>query len=108
VANLSFVSNATNSPTMESLSGSGFASVSHTVSLSWSASPSPGVVGYNVYRADVSGGPYVHLASMDAGPNYTDNAVSSGQTYFYVVTAVDGGGSESAYSNQAQVVVPTP
>lgn len=107
-ANLSFVSNATNSPALESLSGSGAAPVAHSVNLSWNASTSSGVVGYNVYRAGVSGGPYAQLTSMDTNSDYTDSAVSSGQTYFYVVTAVESTGAESAYSNQVQVLVPTP
>ena len=61
-----------------------------------------------MYRAGVSGGPYAQLTSMDTNSDYTDSAVSSGQTYFYVVTAVESTGAESAYSNQVQVLVPTP
>ena len=39
---------------------------------------------------------------------YPDRTVQAGQTYYYVVTAVDGSGAESVYSNQIQVVIPTP
>jgi fibronectin type 3 domain-containing protein len=67
------------------------------------------VVGYNVYRGGVSGGPYSKIdTSLDANTNYTDNQVVAGQTYYYVTTAVDGNGVESGYSNQAQAVIPTP
>ena len=102
--NVSIVSNATNSPTIESLSGTGI----HAVDLAWTASIST-VAGYNVYRGTVSGGPYTKLnSSLVAGIAYTDTAVQGGQTYYYVTTAVDSSGNESAYSNQAQAVVPSP
>jgi len=40
------------------------------------------------------------------GMNYTDSAVQNGATYFYVTTAVDGSGNESAFSNEASAAVP--
>jgi len=67
------------------------------------------VVGYNIYRGGVSGGPYSRINSaLEATTAYTDNAVTAGLTYYYVTTAVDGSGNESGYSNQAQAVIPTP
>jgi fibronectin type 3 domain-containing protein len=67
------------------------------------------VVGYNVYRSTTSGGPYTLITSTPvAGVTYTDTAVQAGVTYFYVVTAVDANGNESAFSNEASVTVPTP
>jgi fibronectin type 3 domain-containing protein len=67
------------------------------------------VVGYNVYRGSVSGGPYTLLNSTPNGNlSYTDTTVVGGQTYFYVVTAVDASGNESVVSNEATVVIPTP
>lgn len=108
-ATLAFVSNAGNSLATESLTGSGVATVPHSVTLSWAASSSTGVVGYNVYRSTVSGRSYARITSSpDGNLSYTDSAVSAGQSYFYVVTAVDRTGTESTYSNQAQAVVPTP
>ena len=105
---LAFVSNATNSPATESLSGTGVAPIQHSVSLSWDASSSSSVVGYNVYRAGVSGGPYTTVASANSGTNFVDGSVQSAQTYYYVVTAVDTGGAESVYSNQVQAIIPSP
>jgi hypothetical protein len=105
---LSFASNAGNATVTAALSGSGVAPAQHSVGLSWSPSSSGGVVGYNVYRGSVSGGPYAQMTSMDASAAYTDNTVSGGQTYYYVVTSVDSSGAESAYSNQAKAVVPSP
>jgi hypothetical protein len=106
-ASLSFVSNASNSPTVQTMSGSGTAATQHSVDLSWNTST--GAVGYNIYRGTASGGPYSKLNSaLDATAIYTDNTVVSGQTYYYVATAVDGSSSESTYSNQVQAIVPNP
>jgi Cep192 domain 4/HYDIN/CFA65/VesB-like, Ig-like domain len=108
-ATLSFSSDAANSPTAQTLTGNGTAAPQHSVALSWNPSASTGVIGYNVYRGGVSGGPYARINSaMEAGTTYTDNNVIAGQTYYYVTTAVDGTGIESGYSNQTQAVIPTP
>jgi hypothetical protein len=101
---VTITSNASNSPTVITLSGG-----SHLVDLSWTASTST-VVGYNIYRGTVNGGPYTTKlnASPVSGVTYTDTSVVAGQTYYYVVTAVDSSGNESVYSNQAPATVPTP
>ena len=104
---LSLSSNAANSPT-QSLTGTGVAAVQHSVSLTWSENGS-GIVGYNVFRGGTSGGPYSQINSvLEATATYTDNSVVSGQTYYYVTTAVDDSGVESAYSNVSESVIPTP
>lgn len=78
-----------------------------SVFLSWDASTSPGVIGYNAYRSLTSGGPYTKLNSSLISPtNYTDFAVQSGFTYYYVTTSVNNEGLESSYSNQAVAIVP--
>ncbi len=106
--NVTINSNAANSPLTISLSGAGAQAVQHSVTLSWTASTST-VVGYNVYRGSTSGGPYTLVTgSPVAGTSYTDSTVLAGQTYFYVVTAVDASGNESVYSNEVSAVVPTP
>jgi hypothetical protein len=81
----------------------------HYATLNWTPSPSPGIVGYNVYRSATSGGPYAKLTSSLVAPlTFTDTTVLAGQTYYYVATAVDTTNTESAYSTEAAVVVPTP
>ena len=78
-----------------------------SIFLSWSPSNSPGVIGYNVYRGTVSGGPYTKInSSLISSTNYNDQAVQSGQTYYYVTTAVNNQGMESGYSNQASAIAP--
>ena len=78
----------------------------HSASLSWSASTSA-VSGYNVYRSTVSGSSYAKInSSLVAVLSYTDSTVQSGTTYFYVATAVDSSGRESANSNEVIAVIP--
>jgi hypothetical protein len=108
-ANLTFQSNASNSPTVEALTGTGQAPQPHSVDLTWNASQSQGVVGYNIYRSTVSGSGYSKVnGTLNASTSYTDSGVTAGQTYFYVVKAVDGNGVESGPSNEVQAVIPTP
>jgi fibronectin type 3 domain-containing protein len=77
------------------------------VSLSWTASVSPGITGYNVYQGTVSGGPYAKLTSAPIpASQYTDTTVQSGNTYFYVVTSVNSSGEESPFSNQTAATIP--
>jgi hypothetical protein len=98
-------SNAGNSPTVIALSGSGTSS-SHSASLSWTGSNSV-VIGYNVYRGGISGGPYTRLTGNPvAVTDYLDTAVQANATYYYVVTAIDASNDESAFSNEVAAVVP--
>jgi len=103
-----FISDASDSPTVELLTGTGVAPFSHSVDLSWeSGGGQP--VGYNVYRGTVSGGPYTMInTSLDSSTNYTDSTVVSGTTYYYVTTEVNAQGQESGYSNVAKAVIPSP
>ncbi len=99
-------SNASNSPVSISLSGTGVPA--HSATLNWTASTST-VIGYDVYRGTVSGGPYTLLTpSPITGTQYVDSSVTAGQTYYYVVTAVASGNVQSAYSNQVSGTIPTP
>jgi hypothetical protein len=103
---ISFVSDGSDSPLGEKLDGSGGQAGVHTVALAWDASTSS-VIGYNVYRGTQSGGPYQRLTSSpQPGTSYTDGAVLTSTTYYYVATAVDSNNVESGYSNQAQAVIP--
>ena len=80
----------------------------HGVTLTWAASTSTGVTGYNVYRSSTTGGPYTKVtAAPITALTYDDQAVLAGQSYFYVVTAVSAS-SESGYSTEVKGSVPTP
>lgn len=90
----------------ETLSGNATPGVQHKVSLSWNPGNS-GVVGYNIYRANASGGQYSQINSIpDSNPSYLDSTVQSGSTYYYVTTAIAANGKQSAFSNQVEVTIP--
>ncbi len=62
---------------------------SSTIALSWGSVSGAG--SYNVYRATISGGQgTTPLASGLSTTSYTDNAVTNGTTYYYIVRAVAG------------------
>jgi fibronectin type 3 domain-containing protein len=77
-----------------------------TVQLTWNASSSV-VAGYRVYRSTTSGNFYSPVFSTPLNAlSFDDSTVTNGDTYYYVVTAVDDNGVESLYSNQATANVP--
>jgi fibronectin type 3 domain-containing protein len=72
-----------------------------TVSLDWANNSESDLAGYNVYRATSSGGYGSALVSGLTSSSYTDNAVTNGTTYYYIVTAVDTSSNESPDSAEA-------
>ena len=92
------------------LSGTGLAPLAHSVDVTWVASTSASLQGYNVYRGTVSGGPYSKISPILSPTTllFTDATPLSGHQYFYVVTAVDTSGAESAASTEVAVSIPTP
>jgi Abnormal spindle-like microcephaly-assoc'd, ASPM-SPD-2-Hydin len=102
---VSFLSNATNSSVVQQWIGSGVQTGQHQVALTWNPDTSS-VQGYYVYRGAQTGGPYSRISALQAGTAFNDSAVSSGQTYFYVVTALGTNSIESVYSNEAIANIP--
>ncbi len=104
---ISFISNASDSPTRQTLKGNGIETEVRSVTLLWDPSPSQ-VIGYNLYRGMKSGGPYSAKvnSSVQPGTSFVDNTVSPGITYYYVATAVDQDSVESSYSNEIVAAIP--
>jgi sugar lactone lactonase YvrE len=75
------------------------------VSLAWA--PSAGATSYNLKRSPSHLGPYAIIASI-ASTSYNDTSVSNGTPYFYVVTAVNGGGENPTNSNEVSATPPLP
>ena len=111
-AALTFTSSAQSSTTVETLTGTGTAAPVHSVNLSWSASTSSNVSGYNIYRAAYASacGSFSKINPLpNTGTLYTDSAVVDGATYCYATTAVNTSSEESGYSNMvSNVQVPAP
>ncbi len=82
--------------------------VGQSLNLFWNSSPSPEVVGYNVYY-----GPntqiYTNTISIGDVTNFNLAGLAPGGTYYIAVTARDQAGSESDMSNEvsATTVIPS-
>jgi len=73
----------------------------HSVYLSWNASISPDVSGYNIYRAVYakSCGSFSKLNSeLTVETIYTDSSVVNSASYCYATTAVNAKKAESGFS----------
>ena len=71
------------------------------IGLAWDANGEPDLYRYEVWRGTADGGPYTKLGNVPAGTTqYTDNAVTTGTTYYYVVTAQDTSFNRSPNSTQ--------
>ncbi len=81
----------------------GAMSVSETrIDLNWADNEESDLDYYNVYRSTTSGGSYSRINSNNVEVSeYSDTELTSGTTYYYVVTAVNTSDKESAYSNEA-------
>jgi len=88
----------------------------HDVVLTWTASPTAGVVGYDIFRGISSGGETLYATDVATGcaPSttctYLDTGVASGTTYYYKVTAIASNGTtQSAPSTESNAaLVPAP
>jgi hypothetical protein len=102
-AKLTITSDAQSPTLTETLTGTGTAAPTHSVNLSWTASTSSDVAGYNVYRALYSGSSCGAMSKinsvLDTTTVYTDSTVANSTAYCYATTAVDSSSQESSYSN---------
>ncbi|MGH7229356.1 MAG: BACON domain-containing protein [Nitrospiraceae bacterium] len=72
---------------------------SGTATLTWNASPTSDLAGYKVYVGTASG-VYGPATSVGNVTTYRVLNLTTGQTYYFSVTAVDTSGNESDYSNE--------
>jgi len=79
-----------------------------TVRLAWSASASPNVALYAVYRASGSDAAVRVGTTLASNTTFVDREVRPGATYRYAVTAIDDARTpnESERSTEVTVVMP--
>jgi len=87
--------------------------VAHNVKINWTASVSPSLSGYKVYRwVPPAGVPAVIAQPASTAISFEDDAVTPGSTYCYTLTAIGllppYADAESVQSNSQQVTIPTP
>lgn len=85
----------------------------YVVDLSWNASTSSDVSGYNIYRAVYSNATCGSFSKINSSLNpstvYADSLIVDGTSYCYATTAVNASNEESVRSNIASdVKVPAP
>jgi hypothetical protein len=82
------------------------------VQLAWDApvqangTPVPNLAGYKLHYGSQSG-QYKSMVSVGMSTTYTVTNLSAGQTYYFAATAYDANGTESAFSNEVSVTLPT-
>lgn len=70
------------------------------VTLDWDDNGEPDIDTYNIYRSETSGSGYALYSSNSTVSDYSDDWATNDVTYYYVVTAVDTSGNESAFSSE--------
>ena len=76
-----------------------------SVTLAWDQSPNLNVIGYNLYYGTGSGN-YTVQTNLGNTTIATVSGLAPGLTYYFVVTAYDAFGQESAYSSEISYLVP--
>jgi Fibronectin type III domain len=71
----------------------------YSLTLEWNPSPSPAIVGCHLYYGTVSG-EYTNTVVVGDVTTVTVSGLSSGVTYYFVITAIDEDGQESDFSNE--------
>lgn len=72
---------------------------SASVTLAWNPNTEPDLAGYKVYKATSSGSYGAAIANLPANTtSFVATGLQPGVTYFFVITAYDTSGNESARS----------
>ena len=73
------------------------------ITLTWDGNAESDLSLYRIYRGESLGGPYPLPVATVSTPTTTfiDSGLTSGKTYYYVITAEDTDGNESSVSNEA-------
>ncbi|MFO7618280.1 MAG: ABC transporter substrate-binding protein [Thermoplasmata archaeon] len=71
-----------------------------SIRLTWAPNDEPGLTGYNIYRSEVSGGPYSLIDTVGPITSFQDGSIESNKEYYYVISGME---PESGYSNEANV-----
>ncbi len=72
------------------------------VDLSWDANLENDIAGYRIYRSTSPDVEAIdsNFVTETTSTSYTDSGLSSGATYYYIITAVDSEGNESLISDE--------
>jgi len=76
-----------------------------SVTLTWNPSPDTNAVGYKIYYGGTSG-VYTNTVNVGSATTATVGGLTAGATYYFSATTVSASGAESAFSNEANYVIP--
>lgn len=76
-----------------------------SVTLAWSSTPDPSVVGYKVYEG-VASRSYTNVIDVGNSTQATISGLVPGTTYYFAVTSYTAGGLESAFSGEIAYTPP--
>lgn len=77
-----------------------------SVTLQWDPGADADLAGYRVYRSTTSQSYGAPIATLPASTtSFQATNLSKGETYFFVVSAYDGNGNESPFSNEVSRTV---
>ena len=79
---------------------------SATVTVAWDPNPEPTVAGYYMHYG-TSSGSYTNSVDVGSATTCAISALQEGVTYYLAVTAYDGSGSQSGYSDEIVYTVPS-
>ncbi len=83
------------------------ATATGSISFQWDPSSGSDLAGYRVYRSRTSGSFGAPIATLPTTTTrYQATGLQKGLEYFFVVSAYDGNGNESQFSNQVSRTVP--
>jgi len=83
----------------------GSADASQSLTLAWSPSPDPSVVGYNIYSG-LTNHVFDHKVSVAGANSVTIAGLLEGNTYYFVATAYNAAGLESLPTGEISYTVP--
>lgn len=76
-----------------------------TVRVNWNANSESDLGGYKVYYGTRSG-TYANVLDVGNTTGADISSLANGYTYYFAVTAYDVSGNESAFSNEASILIP--
>jgi hypothetical protein len=80
---------------------------SSAVQLLWRENTDADFIGFNVYKAASSQGPFIKVNRLPLNQaSFGDSGLEPGSKYYYKVTKLSGSGDESAFSDAVSIVVP--
>lgn len=72
-----------------------------SINLAWTANTESDLSGYKIYQSSTSGSGYTLIATLGKVTSYQAAGLTTGTTYYFVMTATDVSSYESSYSAEA-------